>query len=301
MTHSAFDPVAALPGSTPSDVFELLRRDLSIDPHPLDPRRLDAIVSDLERFYGRPLTELADREIKALQEANHRAQEALSAAVDETTLNQYYASTMRYVFGNLYLEAARDYQAEYRLLALACRKLRVRRALDFGGGAGGLCLSLWSAGVACDYLDVAGPTLDFAVSRFRNRGLTPRVYTSDEPLPADTYDAVFAKDVFEHLWDVEGAVRKIADVLRPGGYLINDSTFARDQQHDHLEKNLVYADLPRWNALLARYQLWYQGRLKPDQVSRLLRKLGWSTATLGVRVSPRVKHGGNFLLHGKQA
>jgi SAM-dependent methyltransferase len=281
------------------DVFEAIRRELVIDPVRMDAGQLRRAADDLQAYCGKPIAELAASELPGWCAEDRRAQAQLGGAAGEEDLTAYYAGTLRYVIGNLYMEAGHDRLLEYRLLSAACRRFGVRQALDFGGGAGGLCLHLWSERVACDYMDVPGPTLDFASWRFRRHEAPARAFAHDAPLPPGAYDAVFARDVFEHLWDVEGAVRRIAATLRPGGRLFSFSTFDTGGQHDHLEKNAVYQDFERWNALLEGAGLRFEGQLKPGRWSRLLRRAGWRNAPTGARLSPRRKHGGNFLSHVK--
>ncbi len=122
--------------------------------------------------------------------------------------------------------------------------------------------------------------------------------------PQGTYDAVVVWDVLEHIYDLEGAVRSIAGMLRPGGWFISKSTFATsDGQHCHihLAKHVRYADVPEFNRLLESVGFRFRGQLKPNLLSRLMRTVGWPYAVSGIRIVPRLKHGGNFLVHVKES
>ena len=117
---------------------------------------------------------------------------------------------------------------------------------------------------------------------------------------AHSYDAVTAWDVLEHLFDLEGAIEKMAMLLRPGGWLMSKSTFAVEGEHHlgiHLAKHARYADVKQLNHLLSGCGFAFVGQLKPDRLSRLLRRCGLRHAVAGIRIVPRLKHGGNFLVH----
>ena len=81
---------------------------------------------------------------------------------------------------------------------------------------------------------------------------------------------------------------------------MSKSTFATaDGQHlhIHLAQHAPYQDVRRFNKLLEGSGLTYLGQLKPNRLSRLLRSCGWRHAVAGIRIAPRLKHGGNFLVH----
>lgn len=57
------------------------------------------------------------------------------------------------------------------------------------------------------------------------------------PLEAGEFEGVIASHVFEHLDDVEGALREAARVLRPGGWLELDVPLGRPNFTDPTHKN----------------------------------------------------------------
>ena len=262
---------------------------------PVDPAVMRLVQGELEGFVGRPIAEIA-RDWWAQHEETERLEhETLEHATDATPIHAFYASTDRYLYELAYWEAQRDKQREFRKLWLACRRFGIRRVLDFGGGVGGLSLYLTPRAIACDYLDIPGRTFDFARFRFQQRNLNIRMWGRLEDLPTAAFDAIVAYDVFEHLFDVETTCRRLRRSLAPGGWFITKSTFSGGGAH--LEKNFRYADMRAYNAMLADCGLTYRGRLKPDWPSETLRALGWPYTVLGIRVSPLLKYGGNFLLH----
>ncbi len=67
-----------------------------------------------------------------------------------------------------------------------------------------------------------------------------------------------------------------------------------------MQKNYIYYDIRVWNRLLEEKGFRFTGQLKPGPVSRLLEKTtGWHRP-FGIRILPKLKHGGNFLVHEKR-
>ena len=89
--------------------------------------------------------------------------------------------------------------------------------LDVGCGTGAMSGELSEIGTVTS-LDFEHAALDFA----RSRGLSRLVQASAEalPFPSDTFDAVTALDVIEHLDDDHAAASEIRRVLKPGGIAV---------------------------------------------------------------------------------
>lgn len=275
-------------------LFRDLMGRLTIDDYEVDNRRVQTIAKELEAYYQQPFSRIASERWDLLPRQD-AAEQAQVEHGDAAQVIRYYQDTERYVFESSYFEAIHERQAEYREAYLTCRKFRVRRVLDFGGGGGGLTLYLRARGIPCDYLDIPGKTFDFAAFRFARRGLPVLQLDGLKPFPISSYDAVVALDVLEHLSDLEGALRRICGTLRPGGLLLSKSTF--EAGGAHLPHNAVYQDMRALDALVKRCGLRYVGRVKTDPLSETLRRWGWSRMILAIRVSTLMKSGGNILLH----
>lgn len=261
-----------------------------------------SVLEDLTTYLGLPTETIAQEYWRYRTGEDTLAQERVARATDEATVAAYYAMTPHYLYELSYWEASFDKQAWFRVLLCAAQKYNWRHVLDFGGGVGGLSLYLQSHGIDCDHLDIPGKTFDYAKWRFARHKLNVAVLdaTSRNGLPQGFYDAVIAWDVLEHLFDLEGAIDTIARLLRPNGWFISKSTFAESDGHHlhiHLAKHARYADVKALNALVGRYGFQYLGQLKPNRLSRLLRGCGFRHAVAGMRIAPRLKHGGNFLVH----
>lgn len=100
------------------------------------------------------------------------------------------------------------------------RAIRGRRLLEIGCGHGFMLARLESKYETCG-IDISSYAIDQA-ARFAPNSICA-VGDIEQPLPAHlepgTFDMVVAKYVFEHLADPPAAMRRVADLLRPGGML----------------------------------------------------------------------------------
>ncbi|HEX9780129.1 MAG TPA: class I SAM-dependent methyltransferase [bacterium] len=270
----------------------------------MDRGAVPLVFGDLTEYLRQPIEEIA-REYWAYREgADRSAQERVANATNPADVLAYYAATPHYLYELSYWEASLDKQAWLRVAALACRRFKCGRVLDFGGGVGGTALTLNRCGIPCAYLDVAGKTFEYASWRFARHGVAVRMVDAagSGQRRDGSYDAIFAWDVLEHLFDLEEALGTIHGMLRSDGLCISKSTFATSgSPHEaiHLAQHACYDDVNTFNGLMARCGFRFAGQLKPNRLSRLLRACGWRYAVAGIRIAPRLKHGGNFLLHVK--
>ncbi len=268
-------------------------------PHP---QAAPVVLAELTAYLHQPLERIAEDYWRYHQGADLEAQRRVGEATDAATVLQYYTQTPHYLYELSGWEASREKQAWCAVVAAACRCYGLRRVLDVGGGVGGLTLYLNRCGIRCDYLDVKGKTFDYAAWRFARHGLDVLMFDvlSADRRPRGPYDAIVTWDVLEHIFDLEDAIHHIALWLRPGGWFLSKSTFATgDGRHEaiHLAQHVRYGDVRLLNELMNRHDLRFIGQLKPNRLSRLLRACGVPYAVAGIRVAPRLKHGGNFLIH----
>ena len=268
----------------------------------LEARASQEIFGDLTAYLQKPIERIAEEYWRYHEGEDLIAQRRVGDATDERQVLAYYAQTPHYLYELSYWEASRDKQAWFQVVRRACRKYGLTHLLDFGGGVGGLCLFLNRGGVRTDYLDVDGKTFAYAAWRFERHGLQVPMFdaASAQRRPSGPYDGIVAWDVLEHIFDLNGMIRGVSDLLRPTGWFITKSTFAtQGTPHEaiHLAQHARYSSVAALNELMANCGLQFLGQLKPNRLSRLLRACGMRYAVAGIRVAPRLKHGGNFLVH----
>lgn len=113
--------------------------------------------------------------------------------------------------------------------ALAARYYRefagAHRILDLGCGAGAFGRVRPSPDIEVYGVD-ADPLAVELASRFEVATRTD-LETDVLPYPDESFDAVLAKDIFEHLREPGRAVREAYRVLRPGGVIVASMVMAR--------------------------------------------------------------------------
>jgi len=106
-----------------------------------------------------------------------------------------------------------------------------RRYLDFGGGVGAGGLLFARHGFHVSQADISSTLLRFSQWRMERRGLSAEfIDLKDVSLPPDTFDAITAMDVFEHLPDPVRTVDQLAVALKRGGFLFG--RFAAEPDED---------------------------------------------------------------------
>ena len=145
-------------------------------------------------------------------------------------------------------ERARPYYL-WRMMQPFLEKNHYKKILDFGGGAGDLCIELSSRGYEVDYYDISKPLHKFMawrLSKRSNKGI--RMY-DDITKINNTYDVVVSFDVLEHLKEIPAALGMLASKIRKAGSFIFSGAFSGGTLH--LEENEIYNDFKAIDKLLA--------------------------------------------------
>lgn len=111
--------------------------------------------------------------------------------------------------------------ARWRLLVSTLSQYAVRSILDAGCGDGWFTAQLHKQGFQAVGMDISARALELAYGRYPQ--LVFERYPLDQgnwPFPADQFDAVFASEVVEHVYDVGTMFAEMNRVLRRGGLLI---------------------------------------------------------------------------------
>lgn len=98
------------------------------------------------------------------------------------------------------------------------------RVLDFGAGTGLIGLPLAARARHVDFVDASPGMLEVLQGKLRNQGIanatTHLGELSELSLPKGSFDAIVTNNALHHVDEVEPLLRRLADLLAPGGALI---------------------------------------------------------------------------------
>jgi SAM-dependent methyltransferase len=118
--------------------------------------------------------------------------------------------------------ARRGRDPEFQELEREIAAVRPARVLDAGSGEGGVAMAIASRhpDVRVEGVEVAAANVELArrLNRFPNAAFREGLAEEAHRLfPAGAFDLAYSFAVLEHVRDVEGTIRSITTVLRPGG------------------------------------------------------------------------------------
>lgn len=115
---------------------------------------------------------------------------------------------------------AREYARSFKDKAVEMLTVRLDkgRVLDVGCGTGVNSEKLAAAGLDVTGIDVS----PVAIEQYRARGFDGRIgdIAAEPPCEPESFDAVFASEVIEHVADTERMLENCRTALRPGGWLV---------------------------------------------------------------------------------
>ena len=157
------------------------------------------------------------------------------------------------------------------------------RLLDVAAGSGIAAGILQDRGWEVSALDIS----EELVSQIRDRGIEARVHDlSSRPLPFEdqTFEAVFAGEIIEHLVDTSGFLEQLRRVLRPGGVLVLTTPNLASIEN---RLRLLFGRYPIW----VEYALSDQGHVRAYTLPTLrshLRSTGFQVEEIGGNWVPLV-------------
>lgn len=135
---------------------------------------------------------------------------------------------------------------------------RYKKILDFGGGAGDLCIELAKHNLDVTYCDIGENLYNFSKWRFEKRNLPIKMVKGIDRIQIRDYDCIFSFDAFEHLKDLPAALKMLVSYLRPGGSLVFSGAFSGGTLH--LEENDKYNNLSNLDFLMKDCGLIFQDK-----------------------------------------
>ena len=151
---------------------------------------------------------------------------------------------------------------------IPCEKwLRGRTILDLGSGLGQYAQLLIDGGAA----SVTGLEYQESKATWSARSISPNIQIvvgSAEAMPFDdgSFDTVFSHTVFEHIDDVESALKEVARVLRPAGVALISYNFLHHRGGHHLFPYIHFPWAP-WIVSEKSLCSYWSERLDEDQAA----------------------------------
>lgn len=177
------------------------------------------------------------------------AEEVIHETEDGKAIKDYYSSTCMYLLELSIQESKIAYVELYEKILTFAKRNTVRKAFDFGGGIGGLCIYLIRNGIESEYVDIPGNTWDYAGFRFKRNGLNIPQRTSKQIRELDaTYDLITATDNLEHLKILQEWISLFHKKLKNNGFFVVTSTFRG--RGLHLASNYEYDKLANFVTMM---------------------------------------------------
>jgi 2-polyprenyl-3-methyl-5-hydroxy-6-metoxy-1,4-benzoquinol methylase len=146
----------------------------------------------------------------------------------------------------------------YLISSSYLKRNRYRKVLDFGAGAGDLCIELAKNNLDVTYCDIGEQLYNFAKWRFQKRNLQIKMAKGIDNLGNGVYDCMFSFDTFEHSKDLPGILKKLVQYIKPGGSLIFSGAFSGGTLH--LEENEKYNNFKNLNLFMNDCKLAFQDK-----------------------------------------
>ncbi len=126
------------------------------------------------------------------------------------------------------LDSFKKHAAMYHELVSRC-KTSSPKVLEVASGTGFYSMELASRGIDVTALEIDPNLTEITDGIAKNLNISLRGVTGDAcsiPFPDNSFDFVLSKSFFEHVYDVDLAIREQMRVLKPGGLLvIEDGNF----------------------------------------------------------------------------
>lgn len=132
-----------------------------------------------------------------------------------------------------------------------------KKVMDFGAGAGDLCIELAKNNLDVTYCDIGECLFNFAKWRFIRRNYSIKMVNGLNNLN-ENFDCIFSFDAFEHIKDLPYLLKELVSHLRAGGSLIFSGAFSGGTLH--LEENEQYNSFESLESLMNSCGLIFQDK-----------------------------------------
>ncbi len=213
----------------------------------------NAAIEEIRRFTGEAPATIEDRCHLAAARGDQLWSELAPGSDEE--IERFYTSTDFYIYALMKecdWQGARSDTAD----SIASHLPAGASVLDYGAGCGAVGLAMAHRGFRVTHLDLPGPLVEFARSRYEARKLPVTVQPAEQKYPLNgLYDAIICTHVLEHVPDPIDKLRHMAEHLADGGMMFIAIPF---------EANPVGGEHPGMHL----------NRLTPEEYETLLGELG---------------------------
>lgn len=179
--------------------------------------------------------------------------------VSRDSVEEFYKDCNYYIYELPLWNAERSRPKYLSFICLPYIKCnQYKRVMDFGAGAGDLCIELAKNNLEVTYCDISMCLFNFAKWRFITRNLPIKMANGLNDLGAGEFDCIFSFDAFEHIKDLPLAVKRIVSNIKKGGSLIFSGAFSGGTLH--LEENEKYNDFKVLDKLMQGNGLTFQDK-----------------------------------------
>jgi 2-polyprenyl-3-methyl-5-hydroxy-6-metoxy-1,4-benzoquinol methylase len=227
----------------------------------------DALRRDLYNQAAKEISEYTGEPIETVKHKNNMGPESEKlfsifkerANPPKENVEDFYKSCSYYLY-ELPLWNAERSRPKY--LSLIClpylRRNKYKKVMDFGAGAGDLCIELAKNSLEAAYCDIGECLFNFAQWRFAKRNLPIKMVNGLDSLRTEGFDCIFSFDAFEHIKDLPAVVKKLSLCLKENGSLIFSGAFSGGALH--LEENEKYNEFKNLDELMRRHGLAFQDK-----------------------------------------
>lgn len=152
---------------------------------------------------------------------------------------EYYATTHRYIQSGPPTLTTKE---RIEIVTAVARLFKIRKAADYGAGAGDICLALSRIGVETYSVDIPGKTSQFAAQRYSEADLPVRSINPEDfdDLSEDSLDLITSFDVLEHFQNPFHFVHRAWEKLRPAGIFILSADLHNFSDEAHIADHYIY-------------------------------------------------------------
>lgn len=198
-------------------------------------------LQELSQYLGKPVSKVEENmvvEVPVAEDWNSFDPDPTDA--DE--VDAFYETTDAYVYELMAANHIIQTLYSYYTMILKLNHMNVDTVLDYGAGAGTLCILLDQIGYNPIYADLPGETFRFANWRFEQRDCNiPTVNLEDEDVEQSQFDCILCTEVIEHIVEPIALLEKFGSWLATGEVaVISESCEYTEDFATHLERNEQY-------------------------------------------------------------